>query len=301
MDQRQIEDILEWHNGRWRTPNRAKLLTNLTGIYESEGLIADGAPLALCRCCPSAEDCWRREQGRLPRVFPARNNDATGTTGESGSIFWPWIGEQYRPGGVSLVSLNINNAHADPGADDWWTIGVEYAIAEHALAGLGAGRRRILNSLFHYRAMSAALAVLASQDGFDPTEEPSPEEAAAALERIARVQAIKCSPSHDNSTPTVEMRANCPPRFAARELQVLAPGVLLSLGADARTLIDGLAKPTRTERGTQFHRGRLKLAGTEVELLALPHPTSRGRAWSLGLAELVASLRSAPASEADGP
>src|SRR5665811_325706 len=44
------------------------MLMKLTGIYEAAGVITDGQPLALHRCCASAPDCWAREQDRLPRV-----------------------------------------------------------------------------------------------------------------------------------------------------------------------------------------------------------------------------------------
>lgn len=287
MDEREVGSILEWHHRRWRTPARTRMLAKLTEIYEAGGVVMDGKPLALHRCCPSAPDCWAREQDRLPRVCPATNK-----LGESGSIFWPWVGESYRPGGVCLVSLNINNAERKD--DGWWTIGVEYAIAEAAIDVLERGGYRPHRSWFAYRSMATALAVLASLDGHDPVEQPTPQEAAGAYERVARVQAVKCSPTHDRSRPTKAMGLNCPERFARRELEMLGPGVLVALGGDAKAAVGLLGEAVWSEHRSQFHRGKITLAQSEIEVLALPHPASRGSRWTTGQQELVASLRPRP-------
>ncbi len=287
MDEQQVGDILTWHHPRWNTPARTRMLTKLTVIYEAAGVIVNDEPLALHRCCPSAPDCWAREQAQLPRVFPATNE-----LGESASILWPWVGERYKPAGVCMVSLNINNAEKKD--DGWWTIGVEYAIAETAIKVLEQGGYRPHRSWFAYRSMATALAVLVSLDGHDPVEQPTPQEAAAAYERVARVQAIKCSPTHNRSQPTKAMQVNCPERFARRELELLAPGVLIALGGDAKAAIGLLGEASWSEHRDQFHRGKIALAQSESDVLALPHPTSRGRLWATGQRELVASLLTRP-------
>jgi hypothetical protein len=290
MDEQQVHDILTWHNARWDTPARARMLTKLNATYETEGVIVDGDPLALHRCCPSAPDCWRQAQDRLPRVFHPIKQPTK--HGEGASIFWPWVGESYRPGGVCLVSLNINN---DTRKDDgWWTIGVEYAIAETAIEVLEQGGHKPHGSWFAYRSMATALAALASLDGQKPIEQPTPQEAAIAYDRVARVQAVKCSPTRNSSRPTKAMRLNCPKRFACRELALLRPGVLVALGGDARAAIELLGKASWTEHGNQFHRGKITMAQSAIDVLALPHPASHGNTWATGQQELVASLHARP-------
>lgn len=172
MDIAEIGDRLEWANSRWRTPRRIEFLANLTRLYETDGQIVNGASLALHKCCPARGDCWRLETGRYPTVFTASDGDCSTILGESGSIFWPWIGDAYRHGGVRLTSLNLNNAHRGEREDEQWTIAVEYTIAEVVKAELEAGHKIAFNSIFHYRALCAARAVLASVDGVEPKEAP---------------------------------------------------------------------------------------------------------------------------------
>jgi hypothetical protein len=292
VDERQVGEILLWHNGRWQTPNRARTLASLTRIYEENHVIVDEAPLALCRCCEAARDCWAGE--RLPAVAASMYE-----RGETASIFWPWVGEEYRRGGVCLVSLNINAARPpkpDEPPHKHWTIGVEYTITEVAIDDLERGSYESLGSKFAYRSMATALAVLASLDGQDPVEKPRPQEAATAYERVARVQAIKCSTLHNHSRPTKAMRVNCPGRFARPELELLVPGVLVALGRDGEAAIGLLGEESWTESGEHFRRGRIAVGSSEVDVLALPHPTSHGRLWPTGQSELVASLRASPLS-----
>ena len=92
-----------------------------------------GTSTCATRCCPDRRKCWARTDaedrpGRAP-TSDEREQD--------GSIFWPWIGEQYAVGGVCLVGIT-------PNMDDnsWWLIALEYDIEWHAVAGLGAGKER---------------------------------------------------------------------------------------------------------------------------------------------------------------
>ena len=164
------------------------------------------------------------------------------------------MGEQYKPAGVCMVSLNINNAEKKD--DGWWTIGVEYAIAETAIKVLEQGGYRPHRSWFAYRSMATALAVLVSVDGHDPVEQPTPQEAAAAYERVARVQAIKCSPTHNRSQPTKAMQVNCPERFARRERNCSRPEFSLhSVGMRKRRL-DCWARRPGASTATSFTEAR---------------------------------------------
>ena len=152
-----------------------------------------------------------------------------------------------------LVGLNLNHAGG------WWSITVEYAVKAAEIPGLEQGRRATQNhSRFAYRSAATVMAVLASRDGVSPVESPDPHDAPAAFQRVALVQAVKCAPLNDRSWPTDEMRSNCPPRYLARELEILEPAVLIALGEDAKWGIEqaGAVRWTYETRITTGARSR---------------------------------------------
>jgi hypothetical protein len=52
------------------------------------------------------------------------------------------------------------------------------------------------------------------------------------------------------------------------------------------------------EHRDKFHRGKITLAQSEIDVLALPHPASHGDSWGTGQRELVTSLGSRPFARA---
>jgi hypothetical protein len=105
---------------------------------------------------------------------------------QDGSIFWPWIGEQYAVGGVCLVGIT-------PNMDDnsWWSIALEYDIAWHVVAGLGAGKERTPGtSPFHYRPAATAAVVLASLACKSLKTWPDPGALPPVLKRVVRLQMV---------------------------------------------------------------------------------------------------------------
>jgi hypothetical protein len=287
MRDTRIERVLGDVNERWPQPDRVAWIAALEAIYERNEVLADGFAPALQRSCPSCGVCWDGAAHRRQPETPADVGD-----GENASIFWPWVGKHYRRGGVCIVSLNINHAEAG-----WWSIAVEYAIAGAMIESFEAGDRTPFGrSLFSWRLLCTANAVVASLDGRTPTHEPDTvERAADVLERISRVQAVKCAPLGDRSYPTDAMRVQCPERFALRELEVLQPGVLVALGNDAFEAVQLLRDEGAVwvEKTDHFQRGALELPHGDVAVLWLYHPNSHGL-WKQGQVDLVASLRARP-------
>ena len=285
MNEERLSDVLSNRDSRWATPGRVAKLAELSTLYEENGVLPEGFVPALQRCCPSSSFCWARAQHRLQEEEPAAEGH-----GENASIFWPWIGDDYRAGGVCMVALNLN--HADGG---WWSINEEYAIAGHAIDRLAEGRKNVYRgSSFHYRAMATALAVGTSLEGGEPVERPRPEDAATAYQRVARVQAVKCVPRGHKSYPTRAMRSFCAPRFARREVELLEPGAIVALGGDARAALDLLGEIKWRHQEQRYAAGTLALTERSVDVIVLPHPNSHGRLWPIGQAELVAHLRAEP-------
>jgi uracil-DNA glycosylase len=277
-------------DGLWVTPFRVEVLAKITAIYRAEGVLVDEFAPALHRACPNARGCWAGAEHRM-----AEGGEVCGPS-QPGSIFWPWVGESYRPGGVCLVAWNINYA------GDWWSIAEEYAIARAKFNELAAGRRASRNgSKFGYRSSAAAMAALASRDGETAVVDPDARAAPAALERVAMIQAVKCSPLGSRGNPTPTMNHACPSRFAVPEVAVLAPSVIVALGADARSAIEQCGPTEWDTRHEDYRRGRVQVDHEDyATLVSLPHPQAFGRAWPRGLALMVDDLNTRPLRQCPG-
>jgi uracil-DNA glycosylase len=124
--------------------------------------------------------------------------------------------------------------------------------------------------------------------------EYDPASLVADLERIARVQAIKCSPMRERGTPTQAMWENCPPRFLMPELRALAPGALLVFGGEARWVVERHGNVRYTTTGPDYRRGTLQVDRHVMDLFVLPHPSAWGGKWARGQAQLVDDLVASP-------
>lgn len=280
-------DLVE--GGRWSTPYRLTTLGRLAAVYEiaPNRVMGQGWGCALDRCCPDAKHCWA---GMEDTVHPGRA-EIWDDREEDGSIFWPWVGEQYRSGGVCLVGIT-------PNMDDnaWWSIALEYGITGHVINAFDSGLERVsqfARSPFHYRAATTAAAVLDWLEGRPPPLGlRQPKTLASVVEKISRLQAVKCIPRTDRGKTTDAMCERCPERFLLRELEVLEPGVIVALGKQPR---EALARTGRLDLSVEkpaFRCGALKLAARTIDCFALPHPSARPPAdWEAGYAGLVRYLR----------
>lgn len=272
------------------SPERMAMAAQLRAVYEDQGaLTGDFAP-ALQHQCPSAAACWKQAQHRL-QPLSATDDGA----GEYGSIYWPWIGRRYMPGGVCVVALNINDAHDD----GWWSVAKEYGIAHDQQRALAKGELRQGGSSFAYCSMATAAALVTHLAGEQPVAEPTPQSLSGVVDEIARVQAVKCSPRDAKSAPTQAMLRACPPRFAVRELEILKPGVLVGLGKVARSAICLLGEASLSKVSPHLERGTIAINGSSSEVFIVPHPAAHAKKhqsppWNLAQADLIEELRRNP-------
>jgi hypothetical protein len=258
----------------------------LSPLYEENGVLCDGFAAALQDCCPSAERCWARAADRRQPTFRAEHG-----FGENGSVFWPFIGDQYDEGGLCVVSLNLNNARGK----SWAGLPEEYRIAQRVLARWAEGKKTVWHrSAFHWRLVASAHAVLASLDGAEPVSAPTLEQTTAALHRLARIQAVKCAPRHGRSYPTSSMRRECPGRFATHELDVLSPSAIVAMGKDAAEAVRRVATVELRESAPVYSRGVMWRGDRTIDVFFLPHPSARGSLWRRGQDAHVTSLRASP-------
>ncbi len=117
--------------------DRLEMLMALASLYERERVLVDDRALALHNCCADSGSCWAQDRHRI-----GGNGHIEGgaEAGENGSIYWPWIGAMYKPGGVCLIGLNLVHEW------QWWApLAEEFVIfaptgPRHSVSFLGEGR-----------------------------------------------------------------------------------------------------------------------------------------------------------------
>jgi len=268
------------------TVERIRLLADLSAIYEREGVLVDGRAPALHACCPDKAACWANDRHRISADSHVEGGRPAG---EDGSIYWPWIGADYRAGGVCLIGWNLVH-HGE-----WWAPLIEeFVISGNQRTSLVGGKRSAARSRFWWGSMASAAALVASLRGAPLVARPEPHDVAPVLDEVARVQAVKCSPLGRRSNPSREMTRRCPKRFLLRELEILEPAAMLCLGSAARgALGEGIDIQWR-EWEDNFQRGTCVLDGGRADVLVVPHPGGAWARWPAGQDKLVASLSAEP-------
>lgn len=268
------------------TKRRVAALRAVSAIYEDQHLLGARSAPPLHERCPDAAACW----STLPAAAKPTAGEPWGFARDRpGSIIWPWIGEHYQPGGVALLGLNYRNGDTEA------TVALEYLAAYNDARQLARGRRRSdFNSDFPYRSMATAGALVASLDGQCVVELPDPASLTRTMERVARLQLVKCSPVDsvvDRGAPSDEMCERCPPRFLMHEVDVLRPGVLVAFGSPAHRALNQRADVTWRQLA-YLCRGSLQRGRQTIALFWRPHPSHPD--WSHGQRSLVFSLRRRP-------
>lgn len=274
-----------------------ELLASLSEVYERNGVLKGTSASALYDCCPDAGECWAGAEHRVSR------NARLEGGGEDGSIFWPFVGRGYRPGGVCVVGWNINHD-----GEEWYGLQEEFVIADYDRARLGGGwRANEWRSMFAYRSLSAGIAVADSLDGADPVDELAPESLAEGMQRLSRLQSVKCVPRGDRSNPEPAMTDLCPRRYLVEELAILRPAALVILGENA---LNGACNALEADKADSwitwdpqfdqgYARGTQESADGDLTIFGLWHP-SYGK-WPSCHERLIADLRQRPLGADPGP
>jgi hypothetical protein len=259
-------------------------LRQLSAIYEYQGVLGPVSAPALHDCCPDAAGCW----ASLPPHSKPSSTDRWGYARDrAGSIAWPWVGKNYALGGVAVIGLNFRFS------DDGGTVALEYLAAQNDLKQFHEDRKRSrFGSAYPYCSTASAAAVCASLDRESLVELPAPSSLASTLERICRLQLVKCTPGDhvvDRGSPSATMCQRCPHRFLVKELDVLQPTAIIGFGMEVYRALDSWPK-LRWESGSDhLCRGTMRLAKRTATVFWLPHPSSSG--WPRGQRALIRRLR----------
>lgn len=261
----------------------AEMLLRFRNLYSVKGVLRDGRPEPLCDVCPNSEACWPKQEAktqRRPKPKPSLEDN------ENGSVFLPWIGPKYEPGGVVVVGINPNVA-----ANDDTDLLLEHAITwKWHVDGLREGKASNGNSRFAFGAMRSAAALLDTTDGQPVKDRRKAEELIDAVFRTARLQAVKCIPKRQNSKPYPTMWERCPSLLLGDELDILRPRSILVLGKDPTNAVRNIDKfDEEGKPGTEFGIGILRRRRWEAGVYALPHP--RASTASAAQARFATALR----------
>lgn len=261
----------------------AEMLLRFRTLYSSKGLLRNGRPEPLCDVCPKSKACWPKHEAktqRRPKPKPSLEDN------ENGSVFLPWIGPKYEPGGVVVVAINPNVA-----ANEDTDLLLEHAITwKWHVDGLREGKTSNGNSRFASGAMRSAAALLDAIDGQPVMDRRQPEELIDAVFRTARLQAVKCIPKRENSKPYPAMWQHCPSLLLGDELDILRPRSILVLGEKPANEARNIDKFDEEETpGTEFGIGILRRRRWQADVYALPHP--RASTASAAQARFARALR----------
>ncbi len=232
----------------------------------------------LWAACRWAEDCWRADHGQRPPLMSARI---------------PYVGPEYPSQRIAVVAINSR---------DTGRAGDEIQATAGVVEWLAQGHRDYgARSFFHYRVASVVHTAIRSSAGETVEEMPDPPVAATALAASARLQAVQCSPqSSSRRSPTSAMTRHCPEFLLRGQLEILAPRLLILLGAPAHraietpTTLDMAWNPTWAESERCFSRGQTQFEGQTMTVLAFHHPSHTG--WVRSWRAYLASLRAHPLS-----
>lgn len=252
-------------------PGQLDMVSQCCDYYAKQGVIVDDIARPLHEKCRVADECWAPFRHCLP-------------VSDRALLSVPWVGPQYDHG-ICTVGINLNS-YGGLGALWWFTRGAIEDLHQNHRRGRG----------FHFRVgqyMAAILTACDSQHVPDAGALDAPM-AACAWSRCAFTEAVKCSPVAGVSKPGDAMWRNCPGRYLAEELRILAPRIIVAVGQPTWSAITNVFDVKGTDYAPRgFWRGQAKLDNqATIEIFFVNH-SSWGH-WRTSLPALISSLRARP-------
>jgi len=205
------------------------MFDELLRLYQNNGVLKENNQrlddLLLHQACPDCQACWAdREEGQ---------NDWN-------RVQMPYIGPLYSSSPVRLVAIGLNlHGHGGLFSVHKHLVQVQFLLkAKHTRMHFGAegyGATMTFHRLAAYCLMATRTDWEVRDSQLWLGESPLLQDwdaLAGGLNSVAFLNAVKCSPDWERSTPTDQMRQRCPLRFLQHELHILQPKALLVLGTD---------------------------------------------------------------------
>ena len=165
-----------------------------------------------------------------------------------------------------------------------------FALASYEHEHFGRGEKQMLygndrsdynGGPLGYRTTRPAAPVLDKLDGGEVADHVDARELVDPLRRIARWNAVKCSPySKQRSAPLPKMWTYCPEMLLIDEMRIAKPKVIVTFGVEVSAAVERMSGFERVpHRDGPLKRGALVVDDRRVDVLGLHHPSADGRLW----------------------
>jgi hypothetical protein len=261
----------------------------LLALYREAGVVDDESALELPDHCADAAACWKgMEERRYSSCEIAR----------------PWIGPEYERTRLLVVGENLN------GESEFDALAGDHGYVPEAMRELAVRRRvrfgnqpKVYAGTLLWHCIGAYGAAILRELGVTPFaamefaggDVPAPA-VIAAYSNLAYLNHVKCSPNDGKrSQPSPAMWSRCGRRFLTRELEILAPRVVLVLGRgdNARRLAELLAQQWEAAgsvHGNPIQIRRFARDSRRLDLVVTPHPSYFRIPWRTIVSALAGRL-----------
>lgn len=249
----------------------------LIGIY-TESDVYRYAPdnVKLHETCPDKLACW----GDIERI-KAHGCDWN-------KIQKPYIGKQYQKE-LLAIGLNLNAYGGWQSLDELFlgkaeNLGILKYLHDGrkqiSFAGEGYGGTIMYHRLAVYSSLILNSFSVNPGTTVDATDQidifDNSEKLSEIMHRIAYLEAVKCSPWWYKSVPTDQMKSNCPKRFLFREIEIIAPRIIIIFDEEIFSYMKAISTIGIEIEKPRMTYCRMRMNSIEYETYYIIHPAALG-------------------------
>jgi hypothetical protein len=232
---------------------------NIEEFYKQNHLLINGEDVLLHENCKFKDDCWKKQ---------AIQEHAS----DWNRIAFPYIGDEYD--GFICIGINLNecggkNALSELINGNDKHLGVKKYL-EKRCKRIKFNHSPYPGTILWHRIGVYANIILNNEITPDHGKNLSD-----IYNKIAFLEAIKCSPKNNRSEPEGKMPENCPGHIMKKEIELLKPKIMLLLGSTASPSIrDAFGCNNLKNKGDVAYY-EIKVDGNVVKVFRIIHPTAR--------------------------
>jgi hypothetical protein len=250
------------------------IMEDIKGIYKQNHILIDGKDVLLHENCKFKDNCWTK-QAIQERAFNWNR------------ISFPYIGNEYD--GFICIGLNLNECGGKNAL-----IEIINGNSDHlgVRKYLEKGNKTIDfdNQKYHKTVLWHRIGVYANIILNNEIIPDNGKNLSDIYNKIAYLEAIKCSPKNRYSEPEEDMHLNCPRHIMLKEIEILKPKTILVLGKVASNSIKATFDYYNIKKECNVAYYQFELGGNVVNVFEIIHPTAPG-GNSIGLYEKLYNIK----------